>query len=107
MFPIVSFLFDKFLVGSIGVSTTAATTNTLGVPNMQVGRTAVDIVFNKWRVASQVVWVESLSLLACLSGHPLLGKLLVLHQVGIAGVFTTLWLWQGILHKRQSTGESH
>lgn len=99
MFACSSLLFDKLLPGGVGVASPPAT-STLAVFDVQVGGPAVDVVFAERRRSGHVVRVKDVGLLTSLSGESLLGEMLVLHKVGVVGVFPTLRQRQRVLKHR-------
>lgn len=97
-----SLLLGELLAGGVGVGSPPAPP-TLPVSDVQVGGSAVDVVLAERRRSGDVVRVEDVCLLTGLSGEPLLGEALVLHQVGVVGVFPALRLRQRVLKQENYT----
>lgn len=101
-----SLLFDELLPGGVGVASPPAA-STLAVSDLQVGGSTVDVVFAERRRSGHIVGVEDVGLLTSLSGESLLGETLVLHQVGVVGVFPSLGQRQRVLkHTTQVNTQS-
>jgi len=60
------------------------------------------------RAAGQVIWVKHIGLLTSLSRHSLLGEMLIVHQVWVFGVFSSLWQRQRVLQRmREETNHKY
>lgn len=92
----------KLLCHGVGVQAPPASAQGR-VPDLQIGRTAVDVVFCKGRKPSDVVGVKDVGLLPGLAGQPLLREGLVFHQVRIVGVLPSFRGWQRVLPREKQS----
>lgn len=97
-----SLLLGELLARRVGVGPSPAAA-ALTITDVQVGSSAVNVVLAERRGASCVIRVEDVRLLPSLPGEPLLGKALVLHQVGVVGVLPAVRQWQRVLQHKHDT----
>lgn len=65
-------------------------------------------MLGEWRAAGQVIWVKNISLLTSLFRCSLLGEMLIVHQVWVVGVFSSLWQRQRVLQRmREETNHKY
>lgn len=96
-----SLLLDKLLPCCVGIGPSPAA-SALTVPDIEVCRSAVDVVLAERRRPGHVVRVEDVRFLPCFSGKPLLREALVLHQIWVVTVFPTLRQRQRVLKNKKN-----
>lgn len=84
-----SSLLHELLAGSVGIGSPSAAP-AAAISDLQVGGSTVDVVLAEGRRSGHVVRAEHVCFLPCFMGESLLGEALVLHQVGVATVFSPM-----------------